>query len=85
MNTQKLPYERPVIQRLNVGLMNKFGTKTEYHPCTHIDGHAVKDLIAAHGSPLFVISEKNIRQTWWDYFNKSQGFNPVCFLNAAEK
>jgi diaminopimelate decarboxylase len=66
MNTQKLPYERPVIQRLNVGLMNKFGTKTEYHPCTHIDGHAVKDLIAAHGSPLFVISEKNIRQTFHD-------------------
>jgi len=20
-----------------------------------------------------------------DYFNNSQGFNPVCFLNAAEK
>ena len=66
MNTKKLPYERPLIQRLNVGLMNKFGTKTEYNPCTHIDGNAVKDLMASHGSPLFVISEKTIRQTFND-------------------
>lgn len=63
---KKLQYERPVIQRLNVGLMNKFGTKTEYNPCTHIDGNAVKDLIAKHGSPLFVMSEKTIRQTFKD-------------------
>ncbi len=63
---KKLQYERPVIQRLNVGLMNKFGTKTEYNPCTHIDGNAVKDLITKHGSPLFVMSEKTIRQTFKD-------------------
>ncbi|MEI6021673.1 MAG: diaminopimelate decarboxylase [Bacteroidota bacterium] len=63
---KKLQYERPVIQRLNVGIMNKFGTKTEYNPCTHIDGNAVKDLIAKHGSPLFVMSEKTIRQTFND-------------------
>jgi len=66
MNMKKLQYERPVIQRLNVGIMNKFGTKTEYNPCTHIDGNAVKDLIAKHGSPLFVMSEKTIRQTFND-------------------
>ncbi len=61
---KKLRYERPVIQRLNVGVMNKFGTKTEYTPVTHIDGNAVKDLIEKFGSPLFVISEKTIRQTF---------------------
>ena len=58
----KLQYERPVITRLNTGVTNKFGTKTEYAPVTHIDGNAVKDLISNHGSPLFVISEKTIRE-----------------------
>ena len=60
----KLQYERPVITRLNTGVTNKFGTKTEYAPVTHVDGNAVKDLIAEYGSPLFVISEKTIRETY---------------------
>ncbi len=63
---KKKPYERPIIQRLNVGIMNKFGTKTEYAPVTHVDGVAVKDLLTKYGSPLFVISEKTIRQTLKD-------------------
>lgn len=63
---KKATYERPVILRLNSGMMNKFGTKTEFTPVTHIDGNAVSDLIAEFGSPLFVISEKTIRQTYRD-------------------
>ena len=63
MTTKKLQYERPIIQRLNTGVMNKFGTKTEYKPVTHIDDNSVKDLIKKFGSPLFVISEKTIRET----------------------
>lgn len=63
---KKQQYERPVIQRLNTGVMNKFGTRTEYAPVTHIDGNSVKDLIGKFGSPLFVISEKTIRQTFRD-------------------
>lgn len=57
-------YERPVIQKLNTGLMNKFGTKTEYSPVTHIDDNAVADLISEFGSPLFVISERTIRDVY---------------------
>lgn len=60
----KLRYERPFIQKMNAGLMNKFGTRTEYEPVKSIDGVAVKDLIAEFGSPLFVISEKTIRDTY---------------------
>jgi len=63
---KKLRYERPLIQRLNVGIMNKFGTKTEYTPVTHIEGNSVKGLIEKFGSPLFVISERVIRQTYRD-------------------
>jgi len=59
----KLRYERPLIKKLESGMPNKFGTRTEFEPVTHIDNNAVKDLIAGHGSPLFVISEKTIRST----------------------
>ncbi|MDD2589397.1 MAG: hypothetical protein PHO13_05620 [Fermentimonas sp.] len=57
-------YERPVIQKLNTGLLNKFGSRTGYNPVKQIDGVAVSDLMNQYGSPLFVISEKIIRQTY---------------------
>jgi diaminopimelate decarboxylase len=60
---EKKRYERPVIKKLETGMPNKFGMRTEYIPKTHIDGVAVKDLISEYGSPLFVISEKTIRST----------------------
>jgi diaminopimelate decarboxylase len=69
---KKMQYERPVIQRLNTGIMNKFGTRTEYAPVTHIEGNAVKELIEKYGSPLFVISEKTIRNT---YREANRSFN----------
>jgi diaminopimelate decarboxylase len=59
---QKLKYERPFIKKLNAGLMNKFGTRTETQPVKTIDGVPVKKLIAQYGSPLFVLSEKQIRR-----------------------
>lgn len=63
---EKLRYERPVIKKLNTGVMNKYGTRTEYAPLTHIDEVRVKDLIEKYGSPCFVISERTIRQTYKD-------------------
>ncbi len=60
----KQRYERPVIQKLDAGIPNKFGTKTEYYPITNIDGVLVDDLVKDFGSPLFVISEKKIRDTY---------------------
>lgn len=61
---EKQRYERPVLRRLETGMPNKFGSRIERNPTTHIDGFAVKDMIAAHGSPLFVISEKILRDTY---------------------
>lgn len=61
---KKLQYERPVLQRLNSGVMNKFGTRTEYEPVTRIDNVPIKELLKKYGSPLFVISEKTIRTTY---------------------
>jgi len=59
----KQRYERPVIKKLETGMPNKFGTRTEYQPMTHIDGVPVAKLMKEYGSPLFVISEKTIRNT----------------------
>ena len=61
---QKLRYERPIIQKLNAGLMNKFGMATEFHPMRDVDGVPVADLIAEYGSPLFVLSEEKIRSRY---------------------
>lgn len=60
----KLPYERPLILKMNAGLMNKFGTRTEYEPVKQIDGIPVKRLIETYGSPVFVLSERTIRSTY---------------------
>jgi len=65
---EKLKYERPVIQKLNTGLMNKFGMNTEYLPMKDIEGIAVKDLIDKYGSPLFVLSENKIRNKYKELY-----------------
>lgn len=60
----KPTYESPIIKKLNAGMMNKFGSRTEYTPVKFIDNVAVADLMDQYGSPLFVISEKTIRQNY---------------------
>ena len=61
---EKLPFERPVINKLNAGMPSKFGMKTHISPVTHIDQVGVKELTGQYGSPLFVISEKSLRQNF---------------------
>ena len=65
---EKLKYERPVIQKLNTGLMNKFGMNTEYLPMKDIEGIPVKELIDKYGSPLFVLSENKIRNKYKELY-----------------
>lgn len=84
-------YERPMIRTLNGGLMNKFGKRTEWAPMKDIDGVPVKELIAKFGSPLFVYSERKIRE---NYRNAVKAFETrypkvqfawsykTCYLNA---
>jgi diaminopimelate decarboxylase len=61
---EKQRYERPVIKRLESNMPNKFGKATSLTPVTHIEGVQVKELLDKYGSPLFVISEKQIRSTF---------------------
>ncbi len=43
---------------------NKFGSQNTFQAQTHIHNVAVKDLIDEYGSPLFVLSEQTIRDTY---------------------
>ena len=64
----KKSYESPVMQKMNGGLMNKFGTRTEYEPVKQIDGVSVQSLMAEFGSPLFVLSERTLRRHYQDAY-----------------
>ncbi len=63
---EKLKYEKPVISKITAGVPNKFGLPTKQKIITDIDGIAVPELIKNYGSPVFVFSEKTIRETYND-------------------
>ena len=64
-------YEKPVIRKLETGLMNKFGNSPYYMRKLRkdIDGVSVDYLVEKFGSPLFVISEKRLRQKYREAYN----------------
>jgi diaminopimelate decarboxylase len=59
---EKKPFERPFIKKLQAGMPGKFGMKVAAEPLTHIDDIPVSQLLDEYGSPLYVISEKTIRE-----------------------
>jgi diaminopimelate decarboxylase len=61
---EKLKYEHPIIRKMNTGFMNKFGSRADNEPVTQIESNPVSSLIKKYGSPLFVISEKQIRRNF---------------------
>jgi len=65
---EKKVFERPVIKKVQVGMPNKFGMRSEYAPIKEIDGISVKELLEKYGSPLYVMSEKTIRETYQEAY-----------------
>ncbi|MFA6128716.1 MAG: alanine racemase [Bacteroidales bacterium] len=57
-------FEPPVIKRMQTGMPGKIGMPGRFNPITHIDKISVSSLMNQYGSPLFVISEKTIRETY---------------------
>lgn len=60
--SDKRRYERPVVLKQQTGFMNKFGSGPLTHPKSEIDGIPVSVLAERFGTPLFVISERRIRE-----------------------
>ncbi len=57
-------YERPSIQRQLAAQMNPLGHIAAPSAMTAIESVPVSDLIAQHGSPLFVFSERSLRHQY---------------------
>ena len=61
---EKKRFETPVIQRVIPGMSGKSGLGQGYAPIKEIDGLAVRSLMEKYGSPLFLLSEKKLRETY---------------------
>ena len=60
----KQPYERPSIRKLTAGAPGKFGPRPTAPATTELEGAAVAGLVAQFGSPLFVLSERQLRRSY---------------------
>ncbi len=60
---EKKLFEAPLIKPLKAGMPGKFGLKPITKALEQIDGVPIADLLQQYGSPLYVISEKKIRET----------------------
>ena len=65
----KKKYERPLIKMIDNSMPAKSGLKPGNGAVTHIDGVSVAGLIEKYSSPLFVVSEKTIRETYKKAYN----------------
>ncbi|MCB0265559.1 MAG: alanine racemase [Calditrichaeota bacterium] len=63
-------YEKPVINKLQSGMMNKFGGSPFYsrRVRSDIDGVSIADLVKNYGSPLYVFSETRLRNRYRDLY-----------------
>jgi len=69
---EKKTFEKPIITKINAGVPDKFGMVNKIKAIKEIDGVAVKDMISEYGSPVFVISEQTLTDT---YQSAHQAFN----------
>ena len=60
----KKPFERPYIKKIKAGIPSKFGMNVQAEPVTHIENVPVSEIVKEFGSPVFVISEQIIRDTY---------------------
>ena len=60
----KKRYMRPTITKQVIGTMNKFGNSAIKNTKEYIDSVLISDLVKEYGSPLFVFSEKKLREQY---------------------
>lgn len=58
------PYQKPTIVRHTVGVSNKFGRPPAAIPTNRIEGWEARDLTNRYGSPLFVLSVRELRDRY---------------------
>jgi len=60
----KKPYVCPSIKRNSNSFLEKHCQGPVGEPCDRIDGTRIEELVAEHGSPLFVFSERQLREKY---------------------
>jgi diaminopimelate decarboxylase len=61
---EKLKYQKPFINKITAGVPSKFGLPVKQKIISEIDGIPVSRIIEAYGSPVFVFSEKTMRNIY---------------------
>ncbi len=61
---EKLKYQKPIINKITAGVPSKFGLPVKQKVISEIEGIPVSRLIESYGSPVFVFSEKRIRNVY---------------------
>ncbi|GJQ63188.1 MAG: diaminopimelate decarboxylase [Melioribacteraceae bacterium] len=61
---EKKIYEKPAITKHHSGFMNKFGSSPVTTPKSEVDGVSVNAIADQYGSPVFVLSERRIRENF---------------------
>jgi hypothetical protein len=82
---EKLKYEKPVISKITAGIPNKFGLPARQKIVSAIDGIAVDKLMNEYGSPLFVMSERTIRETYAEARRAFKRVTRKCSLHGRTK
>ena len=54
-------WAKPTLSSHRVGVMNKFGAVRQQFHQTEVDGVEIEPLLEQFGSPLFILSEKTLR------------------------
>jgi len=78
-------YEKPFIKKLHTGFMNKYGSGLLKHIRKDIDGVPIDKLTEKYGSPLFVFSEKKLRNSYKMLYNSFSNRYPNVVFGWSYK
>ncbi len=81
----KLKYERPIINKINAGVPDKFGMKVTTKIMPEIGDYSVKELIKKYGSPVYIVSEKAIRDKYKEVYQTFSTRYPTVQLAWSYK
>ncbi len=62
----KKPYVKPFLKKQVSGKMNKFGSSDHLGYRDAIDGADIREIVSTYGSPVFIFSERTIRDRYRD-------------------
>jgi diaminopimelate decarboxylase len=64
MKPEKRPWKKPLLSEHGGGFVNKFGAIRSSNFIDLVDGVPIADLVNQYGSPLFVLSERRLRENF---------------------